>query len=70
LQHITPRLTADDIVERAQRAEEARVLESLRGHMVSEWEALDRKRAKLDALLVIVIAVAVGLSVILILAWR
>jgi preprotein translocase subunit Sec61beta len=64
LQHITPRLTAE------QRAEETRVLESLRGHMVSEWEALDRKRAKLDALLVIGIAAAVGLSVILILAWR
>jgi hypothetical protein len=70
LQHITPRLSASDIVEQAQRAEETRILESLRKHMCSEWERAEEARVLRVLKVMLCVGVAVALAVIAILAWR
>jgi len=70
LSHITPRLTADEIVRCSEAAEEWRVIRSMRAHMVSEWEQVDRKRRQTNALCWLAVVTAVVLAVIGILAWR
>lgn len=70
LQHITPRLTPEQIVERADREQGIRIIEPLRRHLESKWERADRERRLRLKLYVVGIAVGVALAVIAILVTR